>query len=45
MAICKGATTAAIHIAMENILRTAGVARPRSMCQAPTPPTMKATIR
>ena len=33
------------RVAMENILRTAGVAWPRSMCQAPTPPTMKATIR
>ena len=45
MPICSGATIAAIHIAIENIVRTAGVARPRSRCQAATPLTMKATTR
>ena len=36
MPIWIGATIAAIHMAMENIVRTAGVLRPRSRCQAAT---------
>ena len=36
-----GATSAAIHIAIENILRAPGLARSFSRCHAPTPPTTK----
>lgn len=40
-----GATSAAIHIAMENILRAPGFARSRRRCHAPTAPTTIAVVR
>ena len=43
--ICTGATSAAIHIAIENILRAWALVRSFSRCQAPTPPTTKAVVR
>jgi hypothetical protein len=42
---CTGATSTIIHIAMENILRTAGLSRPRSRCQAAEAPTNSAVAR
>ena len=42
---CNGATIAAIHIAIENILRLGASQWPRSRCQAPTPPTTNAVVR
>src|SRR5579871_1996198 len=43
--ICNGATNAAIHIAMENILRAPALVGSRSRCQAPTPPTASEVVR
>jgi len=43
--ICSGATIAAIHIAIENISRAAGLAASRSRCRAPTAPTTNAVVR
>lgn len=40
-----GATSRAIHIAMENILRMAGVSLPRRRCQAAEAPTNIALLR
>ena len=40
-----GATTAAIHIAMENIRRARGLPRSRSRWKAPTAPTIIAVVR
>jgi hypothetical protein len=40
-----GATSSAIHIAMENILRMAGVSLPRRRCQAAEAPTNIALLR
>ena len=48
---CAGATAAAIHIAMENMMRARSLRRPstssrsRSRCQAPTAPTIIAVVR
>ncbi|MND97332.1 hypothetical protein D3C80_896500 [compost metagenome] len=42
---CTGATISAIHIAIDSILRIAGVSRPRSRCQAAEAPTKKAEDR
>jgi hypothetical protein len=43
--ICTGATKAAIHIAIEKAVRTAGPSRPFSKCQADAPPTTSAVVR
>src|SRR3546814_1439753 len=40
-----GATRAAIHMAMENILRAPGLVRSLSRCQAPTAPTASAVVK
>ena len=40
-----GATSAAIHMAMENITRAGALARSRSRWKAPTAPTTKAVVR
>src|SRR5690606_23771153 len=40
-----GATISAIHMAIESILRIAGLSRPRNRCQAAEAPTMKAVAR
>ncbi|MNT28445.1 hypothetical protein D3C72_1641330 [compost metagenome] len=45
MKACTGATSRAIHMAMESILRIAGLSRPRSRCQAAEAPTKKAVAR
>ena len=37
--ICTGATNAAIHMAMENMVRTLAERLPRRRCRAPTAPT------
>ena len=42
---CTGATISAIHMAIESILRIAGLSRPRSKCQAAEAPTKKAVAR
>lgn len=42
---CTGATSSAIHIAIESILRMPGLSLPRSRCQAAEAPTKKAVAR
>ena len=42
---CAGATAAAIHIAMLNMIRARSLPRSRSRCQAPTAPTIIAVVR
>ncbi len=40
-----GATMAAIHMAIENMVRAPGLLRSRSRCHAPTPPTASEVVR
>ncbi len=40
-----GATISSIHIAIDSILRMAGLSRPRSRCQAADAPTNSAVAR
>ncbi|MOA61893.1 hypothetical protein D3C78_1871490 [compost metagenome] len=42
MTACIGATSKAIHIAIDSIRRMAGLSRPRSKCQAADEPTKNA---
>ncbi|MNP24347.1 hypothetical protein D3C76_1171030 [compost metagenome] len=42
---CIGATSSAIHMAIDSILRIAGLSRPRSRCQAAEAPTKNAVAR
>jgi L-seryl-tRNA(Ser) seleniumtransferase len=44
-ATCSGATSRAIHMAMENISLADALLRSRSRCQAPTAPTANAVVR
>ncbi|MNN70878.1 hypothetical protein D3C81_1867670 [compost metagenome] len=42
MIACTGATIRAIHMAIDSILRIAGLSRPRNRCQAAEAPTKNA---
>ena len=43
--ICRGATSAAIHMAIENIVRTLAERLPRKRWSAPTAPTASEVVR